>query len=244
MRNFFYIFIAFLSTACSKENNCLVRANRNAVKTIEIPTNREIKFIVLNDDINLEITQEPKCCELKIEAPENLIESVSVEFKGDTLILGNKNRCFWHGKLNSTFTAKLSLKELYRIENNSSGNIYTKNPFTSIFFWMDCYGSSGDVIMEVNVNELIILQHTGMSNFEIRGSAQNFDLLTGAKGIGNYQNLYAPKINLRQFGSGDTFIKSNDSIWIEIRGIGDVYLNGNPVHIDLIRSGKGNLIIQ
>ena len=194
---------------------------------------------------------------LTIEGEDNILEYVTSEVRGDTLVLGTKPN------VNLVFSKHLTfyvtMKDVSGIEISGSGSVNSESVETedldlSIGGSGDIkldevdadqlsisIGGSGDVKIDVLAAESVKTDIGGSGDVFLTGKVQTQDLLISGSGKYKTVDLSSETAEIRISGSGTAEIWVLESLDAHISGSGDIRYYGRPM-IDQTTSGSGDIL--
>lgn len=197
--------------------------------------------IQVNDNIDLSITP-GRDFKVKVAAGKNLIEKVTTELDGNTLILSNKNKCNWVRSFKNEYKVEVEMPSVDHVMTYSSGDIDFLDTVKIETFNFDVYGGAGVYNLLLHASDAHVNIHTGPGDVNAKG-------WIGVNYL--YYNGYG-KINFSDVETGYTFMENKGNndihIWVtkeleaKINYSGNIYYRGNPYKIILTGTGSGKLI--
>jgi hypothetical protein len=195
--------------------------------------------VFLKDNLNL-ILVDDTIQNLTIEAGKHLLSEIKTEVKDGQLFISNDNSCNWVRSYKKPLNIYLSLKTVKGIFHYGSGNISCRETIhkdTIIFH----HYSSGNMNVDIYSN-YIWLDMDKLGDLRLTGKTNT--LLSRTIGLGK---LDTDGLSCKQFyqtsdGKGDSNIRSDSLLVVEINNSGTIYYTGNPVTVLKTGSGPGNLI--
>ncbi len=170
---------------------------------------------------------------LTINTDDNLLEYITTEVRGDTLVIETKK------KLDPTIDVRytLSFAALDKIETNGSADVRCD---ALAAYTLDVVSNgSGDLNLGVDVKKLIV-RAGGSGDLYLSGAAETQDV--SINGSGNYraEELSGSSAKVSITGSGDAVLYAADSLDVSITGSGNVSYSGSP-EITRTVSGSGKI---
>jgi hypothetical protein len=197
--------------------------------------------IHLSDDLNLIITDDT-IQKVSVEAGENLLTEIKTEIKQGQLYISNNNKCNWVRSYKKTKNVYLSLKDVIDVIHYGSGNISSRELLHKDTIIFHLY-SNGNINLNINSN-YIWLDMDNLGDFDLSGKTNTVVSNTIGLGKLSTQNLACKDFYQKSDGQGNSFIRSDSSLRVEITNEGNIYYTGNPAVIWKVESGAGRLIAQ
>ena len=234
------IFAIALFSSCKKENSCdcFKRTGTIVTETREVSG---FDKLFVEDNLNVFITQD-SVFEVKIESGENLISLIKTEVIDGTLYIQNKNRCNWTRSYDKPFNVYVKMPVLNFVTSDGTGNIRSLNTITTPSFEIQTK-NSGNIELVVNNSKITSHMH-GSGDLTLHGHTIEHACDIGGTAFLNCKDLVTNYTYLHTYTTGLCYVTSKDTIDCRIDRIGDVYCYGNPVMVQKIASGKGQLFLK
>jgi hypothetical protein len=173
---------------------------------------------------------------IKIKAPENLLEYIETNQKGNTLVL-KTSRCV--RSRSDEISVFIPVTELSSLRISGSGNIFVANTFEGQRIDMNISGSGN--IHFTGYYDHVTTSISGSGNINVAGECSKHDVQISGSGQINSFELEALIANVRISGSGNANVNVMHHMDARISGSGNVYYKGNP-SVSLSVSGSGKVI--
>lgn len=224
--------------ACGKDSSCIKNAGKLSAEIR--PITAEINHIILKDNIDLVLTQDT-IASLRIEAGSNLLPYVRARQKGNTLELKNDNKCNFLRSYKNDIVVYLSLPNIKNIDYTGHGNISSTNVLVLPEFIFDTKNGTGSVNLQLDVAKLDIFLHTGPTDFNLSGKAENTFFFSGGSGWIFSKELIGKNVHVNNAGTGDITVFATETLLLELSSIGNIDYYGNPTVTVSTNSGKGKI---
>ncbi len=170
-----------------------------------------------------------------VEADENLLDVISTEVRGNTLVIKTTQDIRDSEALN----IYLTFKNLDEMDISGACRLIGENKMKFGDLDLECSGAS-DVELKFAAQELS-LDFSGASQIELYGSAESVDLdLSGASGFDGY-DLEADINNVDVSGASHAKIFVNNELSAEVSGAASLKYKGDPVIKEHDVSGAGSM---
>jgi len=188
---------------------------------------------------------------LKITAPTEVIDRITVEVTGGVLKIHNKHdnwgksELSWYGeksvwqKRHYRIKAYLTVNMLKSISVSGSGTAKFADGIKADHMSLRLRGS-GSMEGKIDTRSLVTTI-SGSGNIKLSGNASNSRLKVSGSGVFNAPELITSNSNVHVSGSGDAKINANDSITAGISGSGSVNYTGAVKNISTTKSGSGSI---
>ncbi len=229
------IFVLFILVGCKKTDfNASIVEELTYFDTIE-----------LNDSFDL-ILAEGNEFAIKITGDAQLIEDVVFEIENSTLKISNERSLKWLTPTKNKITLTITSHPLKLVKANQTCYISTQTPITSEEFGLEFHSKANEANLELNGNVFYY-----WNNFQCGGkltlSGQvNFLKIWNFAAVSvDAKDLLAKEAIIENSSLGDCKVYVSEKIDYLIRGIGNIYLLGNPPIINktLETDAEGKLIV-
>jgi len=233
------IAIVFSITSCKKSSpfDCLKSTGKDITETRTVS---EFNKIVLNDNVNLVITQSDENS-IKVRAGENIIDKVETSIEDHELRISNYNSCNWMRSFKREIIVYVGVKNLNEIEYRGSGDISSTNVITGDSLLLQIWDGAGKVDMNVDVAKNTIYFHIGTADVFYKGYAHLSYISSASFGLLDASELNTTFTYIGSTGSNNSYVRSGLVLEATIQSIGNIYYYGNP-EITLTGTGTGHLI--
>jgi hypothetical protein len=226
--------------ACNKEEapDCFQSAGDYATERREI---EPFDLLELRDYIQLEL-HDTDVYFIEIIAPENLIPDISTNFENGKLEIRNNNRCNWVRSYKNKITVRVHAPEFPEIENFGTGDITSTNTLKGQRILIQNRHSAGRIELDVQLDTLRIMMHTGVSDALLTGEVQVAELFNQGYGLVDARNLDSQYTFCNNSSINDIYLSAEQYLFAFIQFSGNIYVAGSPNDIDLTIEGDGELL--
>lgn len=209
----------FTFSSCGKI--ITIKTNKdNIERKLDIKAN--FSAIETNDFTDVKYTVGP--LGVSLSAPAEIIDYISVEVKGDRLVVDMKNRVNLKGRYYSLLT--VSAPAVSRFYSNGTGDFD---------------------ISDLSVSD-IVFESNGTGDFDVASvNCTNFTLTSNGTGDASVKSLTADYVDMRTSGTGDIEIGTLQAVKIKAvtNGTGDIEIyQGQADHADLLDSSTGDIVMR
>lgn len=247
--------VSLLTVSCSKiafTNGEPITENRplGHFRAISIHNNVNVKLLQ-SDHPNLEIT-----------CPRNLIENVTTQIVGDTLVIKNENTLSWIRSFDYSIDLTIyydslrevnfaSIGELKSAEGDSIRGIKTPQISTVsvdspvIFptsFNLNVMEGSGNIDLTIGCD---ILKHrftNGTSHVTLKGKCGYSEHASRSYGTIHAENLSSNFVYVESESTNDIYVWAKTGLRVWLYSIGNIYYKGNPETLVEACTSDGRLI--
>jgi len=228
-------FLLFL-LSCKKDGGaCITNTGKVIIQERFVG---DFDSISMNDNVNLILTQDT-VNQVKVEGGQNIIQGITTKVTNHLLIIHNQNTCNWLRSYHSPLNVYVSVKNLWKVIYNSSGNLTSSNAIASDIFIVDAWGGCGTINVELNIKDGFFLQHMGTANFILRGRCNINSVYAGDFGSFQCSELLTGYTFIKNYGSNDCYVNASRYLDATIGSIGNIYYSGNPDTVYTHINGSG-----
>lgn len=225
--------------ACKKDGGtCLSNTGQIIIQDRQVG---DFDSISMNDYANVILTQDT-VNRVRVEAGQNIIQGITTQVIDHLLIIHNHNTCNWLRSYNSPINVYVSVKNLWKVIYNSSGNLTSTNSIASDIFMVDAWGGCGTINLELKNKNGYFIQHMGTANFILRGRCNINSIYAGDFGSFQCKELLTGYTFIKNYGSNDCYISASRYMDATIGSIGNIYYTGEPDTVYTHIYGSGEVI--
>ncbi len=173
---------------------------------------------------------------LTVEADDNLMQYITTEVRGTTLVLGLKPN--FRLLFSSKILYHLKVKDLNSVSISGSGHV-TSDSIQTGDLSLSTSGSGKFEIGDVQATS-VNASTSGSGEFILTGKADRVDVSINGSGKFNCPDLELQSANVRISGSGEITVWTTQSLDVRISGSGSVRYYGSPETNQSI-SGSGSV---
>jgi len=193
-----------------------------------------VVFTGINGTLN--ISNEPSS-NVAFSIDENLVEHVEIRQSGSTLTIGTRN----NQNINpSDATFYIGTDTLVELRSSGAGNIIGTGEFSSDNLDIRTSGA-GNLSMDTNVEGTLTINNSGVTNIELRGSAQEVYVRISGAARTNLRELIAQDVDVNLSGTGSIIVYAQNNLDASISGAGSITYYGGPENVNTRVSGIGNI---
>lgn len=198
--------------------------------------------ILLKDNVNL-ILIKSENNSIKVVAGSNLINKIKTEVnENGVLVIKNDNNCNWIRSYESPVNVYLNYIDIDSIEYRSIGDINTVDTLLTDTLWLKVQEGAGQINLELNVIRLYCALHYGTADIVLGGTSGLSYVYSASFGLINLINLESNFMYVNNRSSNDIYLTAKTHLGASIENIGNIYYAGNPLSVNLNRTGPGELI--
>jgi hypothetical protein len=171
---------------------------------------------------------------LMIEAEDNLIDVLTSEVRGGTLVLGTDRPI----RPTEDVIFTVTMETLRGVEISGSGSVIVTG-FSADSFTMDVSGSGSAEIMALAADD-VFARISGSGAVVMTGDADSLDLSISGSGAFDGEGLETDVGEVDLSGSGSATVNVSEDLDVRVSGSGNVEYLGDP-SVSISTSGSGNV---
>jgi hypothetical protein len=171
---------------------------------------------------------------LTIEAEDNLIDDLTSDVRGSTLVLGMDRPI----RPTEDIVFTVTMKALNGVEISGSGSVIVSE-FSTEDFTVEVSGSGAADISAIAARD-IFARISGSGTITMVGDTGGLDLSISGSGAFNGEALEADTGDVDISGSGSATVNVSETLEVDVSGSGNVDYIGDP-SVSVNTSGSGNV---
>jgi len=212
-------------------------------KTVTLTRNVDGNFskIILNDDVNLVLTQ-GSVYSISVEGGENILSGIETSVNDSTLTISNHNTFNWLRSYDKKITAYITLPHLLELDYKATSTVTNKDTIREDSLTVIASEGSGyiDLIIKTGTSKLSITG--GSADLKVGGKTAVSYLYTGSYGPIRCLDLETDYLFMRSQSTNDSYVNVRYHFEYEISGLGNIYYKGNPPEISGSSTSSGKAI--
>lgn len=231
-----------LFLSCKKEEggNCFSSLGEIKKETRAIPFFDKID---LDDNVEIVLYQSIDQ-EVVVQYGENVLDGIITDVQNNTLFIRNENRCNFLRTYNYKPLVFIAVPDLKKIYWEGGGKIRSAGPLNFPSLYLETEGGGSDVDLELNCDSLFAVLHTGVSNLNLKGSAQYAYFYSVGNSIFHAENFPANAVHVNNGSTGDFHVRATNTLLVEIRSYSSVFYYGTPAQLDIQRFHPDGQVIS
>ena len=183
---------------------------------------------------------------LELTCPKNLIEKITTEIDGDTLVIKNENDFNWLRSFDYSIDLTVYYDSLRQIDFASVGDLLctdsirgikeltidsTDAVFDSVWtrsFYLNVKEGCGDIDLTLSCDVVKNNFSNGTSLVTLRGTAQYTEIMMRSYGAIHAENLNSNFVRVQSHSTNDAYVWARTKLTVWLYSIGNVYYKGNP----------------
>lgn len=220
--------------------DCFKRAGDTTVESRTFPV--PIRHIDIEDLVEVRIFQTDGPERVDVIGPENLLAKLRTEQEGGRLQLRNDNTCNFVRDLGIRLKVDCYVNDLDRIDYNGQGDLFIVDTLQTEVFSFESLESAGDVVLRLAADSVNILCHSGLSNYNVEGSARIAGLFNQGYGRFNATDFSTQAALCRNASINAMYVNASSYLYAAITSRGDLFYAGKPADVEPVITGSGALI--
>jgi hypothetical protein len=184
--------------------------------------------IVLDDDINLVLTQDGTE-RMVIDAPENIHANITGSVIGGVLVLENNTDCRWLRNPDEKVNVHLYFNNINRIEYKGSGNITNTDTLRLDALKIETALGAGDIELTVDNRYVGAYIYQESAGIKLHGKCESCYNYSNSRGNMDLSDLEVRRMVIEYGGLLDTRVHVTEDLDAIIYYKGNILYKGNPV---------------
>ena len=232
-------------------------AAERALATEIRPLGAGIVNIDMNGPVDLKLVQ-GNTPSLTVRAEKRLLPQLTTEQDGNTLHVGLKG---YNIHTRQPLQVEVTLPGLQQLNLQGSGDANVKG-FSGEQLQLSLRGSgdavfvgqykrinasilgSGDLQLNGGNSDQVELSLSGSGGMAITGQSKALTAKIMGSGDIDASKLPSDTVKLDLFGSGDASLNAKQSVTVNLRGSGDIHVDGKPSQRSINRTGSGDVSFE
>ena len=183
---------------------------------------------------------------LELTCPENLIDKVTTEVKGDTLYIKNENDFNWLRSYDYSIDLTVYYDNLRQINFASVGDLICTDSIRGIeeltidsietgidtiwthTFYLNINEGCGNIDLTFDGEVVKCIFGNGTSEVTLRGNAFYTELIMRSYGVIHAETLESNFVRVQSNSTNDAYVWAKTKLTVWLYSIGNVYYRGNP----------------
>ena len=237
-----FFLASLMAASCSKMDQLF---NNGEPVTERREVAHRFNAISMYNNVNVKLVQS-SYPHLELTCPKNLIEKVTTEIEGDTLVIKNENDYNWLRSFDYSIDLTVYYDSLRQIDFASVGNLICTDSIRGIrestidtieaiidtvwtqVFNLNIKEGCGDIDLTFNCDVLKSDFSNGTSLVTLRGIAQYTEIMMRSYGAVHAENLNSNFVRMQSHSTNDAYVWARSKLTVWLHSIGNVYYKGNP----------------
>ena len=237
-----FFLVRLMAISCSKLDT--VFSNGEPV-TEQREVDHRFVAISMYNNVNVRLVHD-RHQHLELTCPKNLIDKVTTEIEGDTLIIRNKNEYNWLRSFDYSIDLTVYYDSLKQINFASVGDLRSVDPIQGAVeqsidstdlgidtLYIRCFNLNinegcGDIDLTFDCNVVKNYFTNGTSHVTLSGIAEYTEIIMRSYGVVHAENLYSNFVRVQSHSTNDAYVWARTKLTVWLNSIGNVYYKGNP----------------
>lgn len=223
--------VSLMFTSCQK----MVFSNGEPI-TEERSVDESFTVVSMFNNVNVKLvhSQHPR---LELTCPKNLIEKVTTEVKGDTLVVRNENDFNWIRSYDYSIDMTVYYDSLRSVNFYSIGTLQSLDSLKGMraidtvstrTFILRILEGSGDIDLTFDCNILKTVFNNGTSKVTLDGYAGYAEHYLKSYGVIHAENMKSNIVKVMSHSTNDIYVWPHSSLFAYLHNIGNAYYRGYP----------------
>ena len=237
-----FFLVSLMAASCSKMDQLF---NNGEPVTERREVAHRFNAISMYNNVNVKLVQS-SYPHLELTCPKNLIEKVTTEIEGDTLIIKNENEYNWLRSFDYSIDLTVYYDSLRQINFASVGDLLCTDSIKGIAeqtidstggfidtitihnFNLNINEGCGDIDLTFNCNVVKNNFGNGTSKVTFRGKAEYTEIIMRSYGVVHAEELNSNFVRVQSHSTNDAYVWARSKLTVWLYSIGNVYYKGNP----------------
>ena len=237
-----FFLVSLMAASCSKMDQLF---NNGEPVTERREVAHRFNAISMYNNVNVKLVQS-SYPHLELTCPKNLIEKVTTEIEGDTLIIKNENEYNWLRSFDYSIDLTVYYDRLRQINFASVGDLLCTDSIKGIAeqtidstggfidtitihnFNLNINEGCGDIDLTFNCNVVKNNFGNGTSKVTFRGKAEYTEIIMRSYGVVHAEELNSNFVRVQSHSTNDAYVWARSKLTVWLYSIGNVYYKGNP----------------
>jgi hypothetical protein len=237
-----FFLVSLTATSCSKMDQLF---NNGEPITERREMAHRFSAISMYNNVNVKLVQS-SYPHLELTCPKNLIEKVTTEIEGDTLVIKNENEYNWLRSFDYSIDLTVYYDSLRQINFASVGDLLCTDSIKGIAeqtidstggfidtitihnFNLNINEGCGDIDLTFNCNVVKNNFGNGTSKVTFRGKAEYTEIIMRSYGVVHAENLNSNFVRVQSHSTNDAYVWARSKLTVWLYSIGNVYYKGTP----------------
>ena len=237
-----FFLVSLIVASCSKVETLFT--NGEPV-TEQRSLGQRFNVIKMYNNVNVKLVHDNHP-HLELTCPKNLIDKVTTEIDGDTLIIKNENDYNWLRSFDYSIDLTVYYDSLRQIDFASVGNLICTDSIRGIrestidtieaiidTVWTQAFNLNikegcGDIDLTFSCDVIKCDFSNGTSLVTLRGIAQYTEIMMRSYGAVHAENLNSNFVRMQSHSTNDAYVWARSKLTVWLHSIGNVYYKGNP----------------
>ncbi|MBQ6769514.1 MAG: DUF2807 domain-containing protein [Bacteroidales bacterium] len=239
-----FFLVSLISASCSKS------VFSNGMPVTEDRPIGHFRAISMHNNVNVKLVND-NSPRLELTCPANLIDKITTEVQGDTLVIKNENKFNWLRSTNYNIDLTVYYDSLREINYASIGDLRCTDPLIGVphsfldtviqgndtsFVWesvdraMFLYVNEGSGDIDLNFDCEIIKNMfvNGTSKVILRGTTGYAEHITRSYGMIDARHLDSNITIVETLSTNNVYVWARSILKVQLYSLGNIYYKGNP----------------
>ena len=250
-----FFLVSLMATSCSKMD-ALFRNGEPVTEQRSV--SQPFTVVSMYNNVNVMLVKD-SYSHLELTCPKNLIDKVTTEMEGDTLVVKNLNEFNWLRSYDYSIDLTVYYDSLRSVNYCSIGELRCAEPLVGMWkpstapidtiadtipttqFILRIHEGSGDIDLSFNCHVLKTVFRNGTSKVTLKGFAGYTEHYLDSYGTIRAEEMFSGNVKVLSNSTNDVYVWAKSTLTAYLTGIGNVYYKGNP-RIEAGCSGDGRVL--
>ena len=237
-----FFLVSLIATSCNKMDQLF---NNGEPVTEQREVEQRFNAISMYNNVNVKLVHSNHP-HLELNCPKNLIDKVTTEIEGDTLVIKNENEYNWLRSFDYSIDLTVYYDSLREVNFASVGDLLCTDSIrgyglktidttlgivdTLVIrnFNLNINEGCGDIDLTFKCNVVKNNFGNGTSKVTFRGSAEYTEIIMRSYGVVHAENLNSNFVRVQSHSTNDAYVWARTKLTVWLYSIGNVYYKGRP----------------
>ena len=237
-----FFLVSLMFASCSKVDTLF---NNGEPVTEQREVDHRFSVISMYNNVNVKLVQSNHP-HLELTCPKNLIDKVTTELDGDTLIIKNENEYNWLRSFDYSIVLTVYYDSLKQVNFASVGNLLCTDSIRGIgemvidstelgidsvwtrSFNLNVTEGCGNIDLALHTDVVKNNFSNGTSEVTLRGMVSYTEIIMRSYGVVHAENLCSNFVRVQSYSTNDAYVWAKTKLTVWLHSIGNVYYKGRP----------------
>ena len=228
--------------------SCSKSVFSNGTPVCETRITERFRSVSIFNNVNVKLVHSNRP-HLELTCPKNLIENITTEVQGDTLVIINNNKLNWLRSTDYRIDLTVYYDSLREINYASIGELRCSDSIRGLKagkpvsqFNLNINEGSGDIDLALRCDIMKTKFGNGTSHIRLRGEAGYCEHFTRSYGTIDARNLNSNITVVETHSTNDVYVWARTQLNVQLYSLGNIYYRGTPKTNVEARTNEGRLI--
>ena len=237
-----FFLVSLMAVSCSKMDQLF---NNGEPVTERREVSQRFNAISMYNNVNVKLVHDSHP-HLELTCPKNLIDKVTTEIEGDTLVIKNENEYNWLRSYDYSIDLTVYYDSIREVTFASVGDLRCTDSIRGFSlqsidttediadttwirnFSLQITEGCGDIDLTFNCSVVKNNFSNGTSKVTMRGNAEYTEIIMRSYGVVHADELNSNFVRVQSHSTNDAYVWARTKLTVWLYSIGNVYYKGHP----------------